>query len=180
MSRIGKKPIPLPKGVKVNYAQGRLEVQGPRGTLSRTLHPVIDLEVTDQQIRVFPKDPRRDNWKFWGLERTLVANMVRGVSEGFRKTLEIVGTGYKVEDKGDHLVFSLGYSHPVPFRLPAGLKAQVLEKGTRLVLEGADKELLGQTAAIIRRLRPPEPYKGKGIRYADEVIRRKAGKSGGK
>lgn len=180
MSRIGKKPIPLPAGVKVSYDQGYLEVQGPKGTLSRKLHPAVDLEVTSQEIKVFPKDPHKNNWRYWGLERTLVANMVTGVSEGFKKALEIVGTGYKVEDKGDHLVFSLGYSHPIEFRLPSGIKAQVMEKGTRLTLEGADKEALGQTAAIIRRLRPPEPYKGKGIRYADEVIRRKVGKSGGK
>lgn len=180
MSRIGKKPIPVPPGVKVRYQDGDLEVQGPKGTLHRRLHPRITLEVAGNEIKVFPKDEDRTSWRFWGLERTLVANMVTGVSEGFKKILEIVGTGYKVEDKGGNLVFSLGYSHPIEFHLPPGIKAQVGEKGVRLILEGADKEALGQTAAIIRRLRPPEPYKGKGIRYADEVVRRKVGKSGGK
>ncbi len=180
MSRIGKKPIPLPPGVKVTFCEGEVQVQGPRGTLTRRLHPRITLEVKGEEIRVLPKDEERSSWRFWGLERTLVANMVIGVSEGFRKTLEIVGTGYKVEEKESQLVFSLGYSHPIAFKLPAGITAQVAEKGSRLTLEAADKEALGQTAAIIRRLRPPEPYKGKGIRYAGETIRRKAGKSGGK
>jgi large subunit ribosomal protein L6 len=109
----------------------------------------------------------------------LVANMVTGVSSGFTKTLDIIGTGYKVEDKGNHLLFNLGYSHSIEFKLPAGITAQV-EKANRLILQGANKETLGQTAAIIRQLRPPEPYKGKGIKYADEVIRRKVGKAGGR
>lgn len=180
MSRIGKKPIPLPPGVKVNFKDGDLQVQGPKGSLQRRLHPRITLEVAGNEIKVVPKDQDRASWRFWGLERSLVANMVTGVSEGFKKVLDIVGTGYKVEDKGGNLVFSLGYSHPIEFQLPPGIKAQVGDKGVRLTLEGADKEALGQTAAIIRRLRPPEPYKGKGIRYADEVVRRKVGKSGGK
>ena len=179
MSRIGKKPIPLPKEVKVTFADQTLEVKGPKGTLSRTLHPSVDLEITPTEIKVRPKDDSPNTWRYWGLTRTLVANMVTGVSTGFSKALEIVGTGYKVEDKGGQLVFSLGYSHPIEFKLPAGISAQV-EKATRLVLHGADKESLGQTAAIIRQMRPPEPYKGKGVKYADEVIRRKVGKSGGR
>ncbi|MGQ9921265.1 MAG: 50S ribosomal protein L6 [Desulfobacca sp.] len=179
MSRIGKKPIPLTKDVKVKYENRTLQVQGPKGTLSRTLHPAVELEISPTEIKVFPKNNESANWRYWGLERSLVANMVTGVTTGFTRTLEIVGTGYKVEDKGSHLVFSLGYSHPIEFKLPAGITAQV-EKATRLVLHGFDKEALGQTAAIIRQMRPPEPYKGKGIKYAEEVIRRKVGKSGGR
>jgi len=179
MSRIGKKPIVLPKEVKVSYDNGTLTVKGPKGTLSRTLHQAVDLEVTSVEIKVFPKEDIQTNWRYWGLERTLVANMVTGVSTGFTKTLDIIGTGYKVEDKGNHLLFNLGFSHPIEFKLPPGITAQV-EKANRLILQGANKESLGQTAAIIRQMRPPEPYKGKGIKYADEVIRRKVGKAGGR
>ncbi|HAY21895.1 50S ribosomal protein L6 [Desulfobacca acetoxidans] len=179
MSRIGKQPIPLPKEVKVNYDNGSLTVKGPKGTLARHLHPLVDLEITPTELKVLLRDDNKSYWRYWGLERTLVANMITGVSTGFLKTLEIVGTGYKVEDKGDHLLFSLGYSHPIEYRLPTGITAKV-EKNNRLILEGADKESLGQTAAVIRQMRPPEPYKGKGIKYADEVIRRKVGKAGGR
>lgn len=177
MSRIGKKPILLPKEVKVTYTDRLLQVKGPKGTLTRTIHPSVDLEISPTEIMVRPQDNTPAGWRFWGLVRTLVANMVTGVSTGFTKTLEITGTGYKVEDKGSHLLFNLGYSHPIEYKLPAGITAQV-EKATRLTLQGFDKEVLGQTAAIIRQLRPPEPYKGKGIKYAEEVIRRKVGKSG--
>jgi large subunit ribosomal protein L6 len=179
MSRIGKKPILLPKEVKVTFDNSNLTVKGPKGTLSRTIHPLVDLDISATEIKVFPKENIPAHWRYWGLERTLVSNMVTGVSDGFSKTLDIVGTGYKVEDKGNHLLFSLGYSHPIEFKLPAGITAQV-EKANRLILQGANKESLGQTAAIIRQLRPPEPYKGKGIKYADEVIRRKVGKAGGR
>ncbi len=179
MSRIGKKLIPLPKGVKAKFQDRVLQVTGPKGTLQREIHPQIELELAADAIRVFPVSEAPSNWKFWGLTRTLVANMVTGVSDGFTRTLEIVGTGYKVEEKGGTLVFSLGYSHPIEFSLPTGISAQV-EKATRLSISGIDKEALGQTAAVIRRLRPPEPYKGKGIKYAEEVIRRKVGKAGGR
>jgi large subunit ribosomal protein L6 len=179
MSRIGKKPIVLPKEVKVTFDNGTLTVKGPKGTLTRTLHEAVDLELTPAEIKVFPKVDIQTNWRYWGLERTLVANMVTGVSTGFSKTLDIIGTGYKVEDKGSHLLFNLGFSHPIEFKLPPGITAQV-EKANRLILQGANKESLGQTAAIIRQMRPPEPYKGKGIKYADEVIRRKVGKAGGR
>ncbi|MBM4286751.1 MAG: 50S ribosomal protein L6 [Deltaproteobacteria bacterium] len=179
MSRIGKKPIVLPKEVKVVYENGNLTVKGPKGTLSRTIHPLVEVEITPAEITVRPKENIPSHWRYWGLERTLVDNMVTGVSTGFTKTLEIIGTGYKVEDKGGHLLFSLGYSHPIEFKLPEGITAQV-EKANRLILQGANKESLGQTAAIIRQMRPPEPYKGKGIKYADEVIRRKVGKAGGR
>lgn len=179
MSRIGKKPILLPKEVKVTYENSSLTVKGPKGTLIKTIHPMVDLEISATEIKVFPKENIPTNWRYWGLTRTLVDNMVVGVSNGFTKTLEIIGTGYKVEDKGNHLLFNLGYSHPIEFKLPAGITAQV-EKANKLILQGANKESLGQTAAIIRQLRPPEPYKGKGIKYADEVIRRKVGKAGGR
>ncbi len=179
MSRIGKKPIPLTKDVKVSYTDRTLEVKGPKGTLRRTIHPAVELEINPTEIKVLLKDDHPANRRYWGLERTLVNNMVTGVSTGFTRVLEIVGTGYKVEDKGGQLVFSLGYSHPIEFKLPAGITAQV-EKANRLTLHGSDKEALGQTAAVIRQMRPPEPYKGKGIKYAEEVIRRKVGKSGGR
>lgn len=177
MSRIGKQPVPLPDKVKATYDNGVLTVTGPRGTLTRAIHPRVRLELNPQEIRVYPRDNSRLSRPFWGLTRTLVANMVTGVSQGFTRALEIAGKGYKVESKGDRLVFSLGYSHPIEFPLPAGISAQV-EKANRLVLQGSDKEVLGQTAANIRRLRPPEPYKGKGIRYVEEILRRKAGKAG--
>lgn len=177
MSRIGKQPVPLPSGVEVSFENGILITTGPHGTLQRSIHPRARLELSPEEIRVYPKDNSRVSRPFWGLTRTLVANMVAGVSQGFTRVLEIEGKGYKVESHGDRLVFSLGYSHPVEYHLPPGIKAQV-EKANRLILQGADKELLGQTAANIRRLRPPEPYKGKGIRYAGEELRRKVGKTG--
>lgn len=177
MSRIGKKPIPLPQEVKVQVTPSTLTVSGPLGTLSRPLPPRVTLEVKDAQILVKPVDDSRQSKAYWGLARTLVDNMVTGVSQGFTRALELVGTGYKVESKGDSLVFSIGYSNPVVFPLPMGITATV-EKATRLTLRGADKELLGQTAANIRSLRPPDVYKGKGIRYAGEVLRRKVGKAG--
>ena len=179
MSRIGKKPIPLPSGVKLKWENGTLTVTGPLGTLSRSLPPKVSLEMGPKEILVQPQDNARQTRAFWGLTRTLVANMVVGVSEGFTRVLELVGTGYKVESKGQSLLFSLGYSQPLEFALPKGISAQV-EKAVRLELKGADKEQLGQTAANIRQLRPPDAYKGKGVRYQGEVLRRKVGKAGGR
>lgn len=179
MSRIGKNSIPLPPGVKVKWEGGILFVTGPQGSLQQVMPPRINLEVGDGQIRVQPQDDTRLTRSFWGLARTLAANMVTGVSQGFTKVLELVGTGYKVESRGDTLVFSLGYSMPVEFPLPEGITAKV-EKATRIELKGANKELLGQTAAVIRQLRPPDAYKNKGIRLSGEVLRRKVGKSGGR
>lgn len=179
MSRIGKKPIPLPAGVKTTWEGGTLTVHGPLGELSRKLPPGVEVVVAGQEITVKPRDDSRQSRAFWGLSRTLVANMITGVSQGFTRNLELVGTGYKVELKGQTLVFSLGYSNPVEFPLPAGITAQV-DKATRLVIKGADKELLGQTAANLRRLRPPDVYKGKGVRYVGEKLRRKVGKGGGR
>jgi large subunit ribosomal protein L6 len=179
MSRIGKNSIPLPTGVKVNWQGGDLTVTGPKGTLTRVMPPRIQIEVEKGEIRVLPQDDSRLSRSFWGLARTLAANMVDGVSQGFTKVLELVGTGYKVESRGDTLVFSVGYSMPVEFSLPQGITAKV-DKATRIELAGANKEQLGQTAAIIRKLRPPDAYKNKGIRFSGEKLRRKVGKAGGR
>ncbi len=179
MSRIGKNSIPVPAGVKVKWEGGILSVTGPLGSLGQVMPPRVLLEVGAKEIRVQPQDDSRLTRSFWGLARTLAANMVTGVSQGFTKVLELVGTGYKVESRGNTLVFSLGYSAPVEFPLPAGITAKV-EKATRIELMGANKELLGQTTAVIRQLRPPDPYKGKGIRFSGEVVRRKVGKAGGR
>lgn len=179
MSRIGKKPVPLPKGVKVKLEDGKLKVTGPQGTLSQLMPPRVNINIGEKEIRVEPVDDSRLTRSYWGLARTLTANMVTGVSDGFIRVLELVGTGYKVESRGETLVFSVGYSVPVEFPLPQGITAKV-EKANRIELKGADKEQLGQTVAVIRQLRPPDPYKGKGIKYAGEVIRRKVGKSGGR
>ncbi len=179
MSRIGKKPIPLPPGVKVEWQDGSIKVSGPKGNLSRVLPPKVDLEVGPSEILVRPQDGSRQTRAYWGLTRTLVANLVTGVSTGFTRVLELVGTGYKVESRGQALFFSLGYSQPIEFPLPAGISAQV-EKANRIALSGIDKEQLGQTAANVKRLRFPDAYKGKGIRYAGEALRRKVGKAGGR
>ncbi len=179
MSRIGKKPVPLPKGVKAELKDGRLLVKGPHGTLSQLMPPRVKVEIGAAEITVAPQGEDRLTRSYWGLARTLAANMVTGVGEGFTRVLELVGTGYKVEAKGNTLVFSVGYSNPVEFPLPKGISAAV-EKATRIELKGHDKELLGQTVAVIRALRPPDAYKGKGIKYAGEIIRRKVGKAGGR
>jgi large subunit ribosomal protein L6 len=180
MSRIGKQPIALPAGVKIKLDNTLITVSGGQGTLSRDLPPRVRLEMDDKEIRVIPQDNSRLSRSYWGLARTLVANMVTGVSTGFTRVMEIVGTGYKVEARGDALVFNLGYSNPVEFPLPKGIKAEVLDKGTRFELKGFDKEQLGQLAANIRSLRPPDVYKGKGVRYAGEKLRKKMGKAGGR
>jgi len=180
MSRIGKQPIPLPSGVKIKLDNTLITVTGGQGTLSRELPPRVRLEMDDKGIRVLPQDNSRLSKAYWGLARTLVANMVTGVSQGFTRVMEIIGTGYKVEAKGQTLVFSLGYSNPVEFSLPQGIKAEVLDKGTRFELKGFNKEELGQLAANIRSIRPPDVYKGKGVRYAGEKLRKKMGKAGGR
>jgi large subunit ribosomal protein L6 len=179
MSRIGKKPVPLPKGVKVKLEEGKLMVTGPRGTLSQVMPPRVNVIIGAQEITVEPQDDSRLTRSYWGLARTLAANLVIGTTEGFTRVLELVGTGYKVEAKGDTLIFNVGYSNPVEFPLPKGITAKV-EKANRIEITGANKEELGQTVAVIRRLRPPDPYKGKGIKFAGEVIRRKVGKAGGR
>ena len=177
MSRIGKLPVPVPKGVTVTKNNDGIEVKGPKGTLARVLHPAVEVTIGEDQVVVSPRDESRLARALWGTTRTLVNNMVVGVTSGFSKGLEIVGVGYRVEQKGRTLVFSLGYSHPVEFDLPEGINA-TLDKQNKVVLDGIDKELLGQTAATVRSFRPPEPYKGKGVRYVGEQVRRKVGKAG--
>jgi large subunit ribosomal protein L6 len=179
MSRVGKRPIEIPSGVTVDYAPPLMTVKGGKGTLERTLPPKVNVDIDSRLITVRPMDESREARAMWGLTRTLVSNMVRGVSNGFTKELEIVGVGYRADLRGDTIALSLGFSHPVEFKLPDGISATV-DRQTRIVLQGADKELLGLTAARIRALRRPEPYKGKGIRYANEVVRRKVGKAGAK
>jgi large subunit ribosomal protein L6 len=176
MSRIGKKPISLPQGVKVVWETPFLKVTGPKGSLNQKVDGGVTLAVDKEKVWVHPpEDPKRGK-ALQGLTRTLIANMVQGVSQGFERVLEINGVGYRAELQGTALNFSLGYSHPIRFPLPEGIKAEV-ERQTRITLRGVDKHLLGLTAAKIRSLRPPEPYGGKGIKYAGEVIRRKAGKT---
>lgn len=178
MSRIGKRPIPIPKLVEIKLENGLLTVKGPKGMLTRRINPNVKVAIDGDRILVSAADKTRESRSLHGLTQVLIANMVTGVTEGFERILEIVGVGYRAEVKGRTAVFNLGYSHPINFELPDGVEAKV-EK-TRIILNGIDKELLGKTAAEIRILRKPEPYKGKGIKYADEVIRRKAGKTGSK
>jgi large subunit ribosomal protein L6 len=176
MSRIGKKPIPLPKGVKVNLELPLLKVSGPKGNLSERMPEGVAITVEGDQVLVArPEDPKRGK-SLQGLSRTLIANMVKGVSEGFERVLEINGVGYRAELQGNVLQLSLGFSHLIRFPLPEGMKAEV-ERQTRITLRGTDRHQLGLTAAKIRQLKPPEPYGGKGIKYAEEVIHRKAGKT---
>ena len=179
MSRVGKKPIAIPDKVKVTYRSGELSVQGQKGQLSRSIHPAVTIKIKDGELSVEPLKSDKNSQALRGLTRSLVMNMVTGVDSGFARVLEINGIGYRAEVKGQNLVLMLGYSHPVNFSLPAGVSASV-ERNNIIKLEGIDKEVLGQTAASIRRLRPPEPYKGKGIKFAEEYIRRKAGKTGTK
>ena len=177
MSRIGKKPIALPAGVQVELKDGLVSVKGQKGALRRPLLESIEIDVTDGTITVRRTSDAKRSRSYHGLMRTLVANMVEGVSKGFEKKLEIVGIGYRSELKGNDLALFLGYSHPINFPLPLGISAEV-EKQTLVTIRGIDKELVGQTAAKIRDLRKPDPYKGKGVKYAGEVLRKKAGKTG--
>jgi len=179
MSRIGKKIVPLPQGVTVHQEDDVLRVKGPKGQLSQKIHPLIAVRAEPEGLRLEKKISTRKADALSGLTRSLVANMVTGVSEGFSREMEIVGVGYRAEMSGNNLVFQLGYSHRITFPLPEGITAEV-PKPTQIVLRGIDKTLLGLTAANIRNLRRPEPYKGKGVKYAGEQIRRKVGKSGAK
>ena len=176
MSRIGKKPIPIPKDVKVKMDGDLLTVTGPKGNLQRKVDPRIRVQADGDQIVLVVTEETRQSRALHGLTRALVANMVTGVSRGFERVLEIVGVGYRAEMSGKNLVLHLGYSHPITFPLPDGVDARI-EK-TRITLGGIDKEVLGLTAAKVRGFRQPEPYKGKGIKYVEETIRRKAGKTG--
>lgn len=178
MSRIGKMPIPIPKNVNVELKENILVLKGPLGELRRDIHPTVRVKSEDGRITVSVVEPGKKAKALHGLYRALINNMVTGVSKGFERVLDIVGVGYRAELAGRTATFHLGYSHPIQFELPKGVDAKI-EK-TRVTLKGIDKELLGRTAAKIRSFRSPEPYKGKGIKYAEETIRRKAGKTGTK
>jgi len=178
MSRIGRLPIKIPDKVKVNAQPGLVQVEGPKGKVAQKLDREMRVSVADGQVKVErPNDSRRSR-QLHGLSRTLVANMVQGVTQGFQRSLDISGVGYKAELKGKEIHLALGYSHPVVYPLPEGVSAEYDAKGNRLTVKGADKHQIGLVAAEIRKLRPPEPYKGKGIKYAEETIRRKQGKTG--
>jgi large subunit ribosomal protein L6 len=179
MSRIGRKPVVVPRGVTVQLQGNDVAVKGPRGELRRSLHPDMELALSNDQFTVARPTEEKRHKALHGLTRTLVQNMVEGVSKGFSKTLEIQGVGYKAEAKPYGINLIVGYSHPVKYEAPKGIKISV-ENNTTVKVEGADKELVGQVAAELRSVRPPEPYKGKGIRYQGEQVRRKAGKTGAK
>ncbi|MBW1777469.1 MAG: 50S ribosomal protein L6 [Deltaproteobacteria bacterium] len=178
MSRVGKKPIPISSKVKVVYKDRKLTVDGPKGSLERTIHPDVDLEIDEKEIRVKTLGGKNSR-ALSGLTRSLVFNMVTGVENGFERVLEISGIGYRAAVNGNLLEMNLGFSHPVQYELPQGITASV-DRNTIVRLSGIDKELLGHTAASIRRIRPPESYKGKGIKYAQERLHLKAGKTGKK
>ena len=177
MSRIGKMPIPVPAGVEVKIDGQVVEVKGPKGTLSHTVPSPITIVLEDGNIIVTRPDDERNSRSLHGLTRTLISNNIEGVTKGFSKGLEIVGTGYRVTVKGSAVEFALGYSHPILVEPPSGITFQV-EGNTKITVVGIDKQAVGEVAANLRKLRKPEPYKGKGVRYAGEVVRRKAGKSG--
>ncbi|HWK11340.1 MAG TPA: 50S ribosomal protein L6 [Vicinamibacterales bacterium] len=179
MSRIGKKVIPVPKGVKIDVKPGVVDVQGPKGKLTQALPSGIGFELNGDQLqaKTLREDPELG--KFHGLARSLVANAVRGVTEGYKKELDIVGVGYRAEVKGKQVHFALGYSHPVVFDIPNGIDVAV-DKQTHITVTGIDRQLVGQVAANIRALRKPDPYKQKGVRYTGEVLKKKAGKTGAK
>ena len=179
MSRIGRMPIEIPAGVTVDYKDNTMTVKGPKGELTRTFHPDMNIAVEGNVITVTRPSDVKEHRSLHGLTRALVANMVTGVSEGFTKTLEINGVGYRAAKQGNKLALTLGFSHPVEMEAPAGITIDV-PAPNKIIVSGADKEVVGSVAADIRKWREPEPYKGKGIRYEGEVVRRKAGKAGAK
>ncbi|MBN2144004.1 MAG: 50S ribosomal protein L6 [Candidatus Aureabacteria bacterium] len=183
MSRVGKVPVPIMKGVKVSLTGNQLLVEGPKGKLNLLIPAALSLSVTDKQVAVSPNNNKNGDKTadknvraLHGLYRALIQNIVKGVSEGYEKRLEINGVGFRAKLDGKNLVLALGYSHPIKYPLPAGITAKIDNKDTLIILNGIDKQLLGNVAAAIRRFYPPEPYKGKGIKYLEEVIRRKKGK----
>lgn len=178
MSRIGKLPVPIPGGVEIKIEDDHLQIKGPKGTLTTPKCDLLEYKIEDGHLNIARKSESRESRAQHGLRRTLAANCVEGVTKGFSKALEVIGVGYRVGVKGNMVELAVGFSHPVLVDLPEGIKASV--EGQTLTLSGIDKELVGETAAQIRRIRKPEPYKGKGIKYANETIRRKVGKSGGK
>ncbi len=178
MSRVGKLPISIPSGVDIKIQDRNIVVKGPKGTLTLANHPATHVAIENNSISVAPSDDSSYAREQHGLRRTLLANAIVGVTKGFEKSLEVIGVGYKVNVQGNTVVLNVGFSHPVNFVLPDGIQAKV--ENTKITVSGCDKQSVGEVAAQIRRVRPPEPYKGKGIKYSDETIRRKAGKSGGK
>ena len=179
-SRVGKRPIDLPKGVTATLKDGKVEVKGPKGTLTRPLTPSVSIKQEGAVLHVMPTIGGRDGSRYQGLARAIINGMVVGVSAGYTKTLQLVGTGYRAEMKGQNLNLALGFSHPVVYPVPQGIKVEIPQdsKGTIIILTGSDKEVMGQAAAKIRGFRPPEPYGGKGVRYQGEKVREKAGKAG--
>lgn len=177
MSRIGRKEIEVPKGVEVKVAAGRVRVKGPKGELSKTIHPDVSVKVENGHVSVARSSEEKFHKSLHGMLRNEIKNMVVGVSQGYERVLEITGVGYRAQLQGKKLLLSLGYTHPIDFPLPAGIDAAV-DKQTTVTLRGVDKYLVGQTAAKIRAMRKPEPYKGKGVKYAGERIIRKEGKTG--
>jgi large subunit ribosomal protein L6 len=177
MSRIGKKPIPVPKGVTVSVKADGVEVKGPKGTLKQLVPPGVTFEVKGAELVASLERPDPLLSKFHGLARSLMANAVEGVTNGFKRELDIVGVGYRAEVKGKQVVFALGYSHPVVFDIPAGIEV-VVDKQTHVTVTGIDLQLVGQVAANIRRMRKPDPYKQKGVRYTGEILKKKVGKTG--
>ncbi len=179
MSRIGKKPIVIPVGVEVKLEPGQIIIKGKKGELKQEVHPFVKIEVKDKEILLNVKNPEDKKQKaIWGLFGSLIKNMIIGVTEGYEKKLEIVGVGFKVNLQGDKLVLNVGYSHPIEFKLPQGISA-VVDKNI-ISISGIDKQLVGEVAARIRRIKKPEPYKGKGIKYVDEIIKKKVGKAAAK
>ncbi len=178
MSRIGKQPVPIPSGVEVKVGGQQVEIKGPKGALQIKVLPGISVAVEDGQIVVSRASDERQTRAYHGLNRALLANATTGVSEGWRKQLDIVGIGYRADKQGNVVVFNLGHSHPINFAIPDGIEIDVDSKANRVTVQGIDRQRVGQVAAEIRGLRPPEPYKGKGVRYADERVRTKAGKQG--
>ncbi len=179
MSRIGRKPIQVPSGVSVTINGNEIKIKGPKGELGISYHPNISVSFNDNIIEVTRPDDLKENRALHGLTRALIQNMIKGVTEEYKKILDIVGVGYKAELKGNNLLLSIGYSHPIYFIPPAGIKLET-PTPTQIIVSGIDKQLVGQVASKIRSFRKPEPYKGKGIKYSTEVIRRKAGKTAGK
>ena len=179
MSRVGRKPVQIPGKTKISYDNKTLTVQGDKGTLTQSIHPDVELKIEDGVLSVTPLINSRNCRALQGLTRSLIANMITGVTQGFERTLQINGIGYRAELKGNTIVLNVGYSNPVQFDLPEGVTASV-ERNNIIKLFGIDKQKVGLAAAAIRKIRPPEPYKGKGIKYAEEYIRRKAGKAGAK
>lgn len=178
MSRVGKKPVSIPKGVSVTSSGNVIKIKGPKGELEKSIHPNMKIQVAENEVSVLRPDDTKTNKSLHGLTRSLIQNMMTGVSESYKKTLEIVGVGYKAEMKGSNLLLSIGYSHPIYFVPPDQIKIET-PTATQIIISGIDKELVGLVAAKIRSFRKPEPYKGKGLKYSDEHIIRKAGKTAG-